>query len=149
MEAAMIALGICVAISATAAVIWGRAQRRRFDPKRDVLDFGTIVQRYYAGSDVTATDVEQAYVRISEATGVPPGELRPDDRFDLELKPRGGWEYDDPLHIFSDELARHAASAAVPVKLEEIITVDDALHLMKRIRECRRASIGSERHTPP
>jgi hypothetical protein len=84
--------------------------------------------------------VQHAYVRISEATGVLPGELRPDDRFDRELKPRGGWEYDDPLHIFSDELARDAASAGVPVKLEEIITVDDALHLMRRIRQ-RRAGL--------
>jgi hypothetical protein len=139
MDTAMVALGICIAISAAAAVIWGHAQRRRFDPKRDVLDFGTIVQRFYSGNDVTAADVEQAYTRISEATGVPPGELRPDDRFDRELKPRGGWEYDDPLHIFSDELARDAASAGVPVKLEEIITVDDALHLMRRIRESRGA----------
>jgi hypothetical protein len=46
MDAAMIAFGIRVAIAATAAVIWGRAQRRRFHPKRVVLDLGTIVQRY-------------------------------------------------------------------------------------------------------
>jgi hypothetical protein len=39
-----------------------------------------------------------------------------------------------------DELVRDAASAGVPVKLEEIIAVDDALHLMRRIRESRGAS---------
>jgi hypothetical protein len=137
MDITMIAIGIGLAISATAAAIWSRSQKRHFAAKRDVLDFDTIVQRFYSGSDVTAADVEQAYTRISDATGVPPGELRPDDRFDRELKPRDGWEYDDPLHIFSDELAHDAASAGVAVKLEEIITVDDALHLMRRIRESR------------
>jgi len=142
MDVTMIAIGIGLAVSATAAAIWTRSQRRWLEAKRDVLDFGTIVQRFYSGSDVTTADVEQAYTRIAEATGVPPGELRPDDRFDRELKPRGGWEYDDPFHLFSDELARDAASAGVPVKLEEIITVDDALHLLRRIRETRSASRG-------
>jgi hypothetical protein len=145
MDVAMIAIGIGLAVSAVAAAIWTRAQKRRFHKKREALDFGSITERFYVGSNVTTADVEQAYTRISNATGVPPGELRPDDRFDRDLKPRGGWEYDDPLHIFSDELAHDAASAGVPVKLEEIITVDDALHLMRRIRESRGASRGMDR----
>jgi hypothetical protein len=137
MDVAMIALGIALAVSATAAVIWTKSQRRRLDPRRDVLDFGTILQRFYSGSDVTLADVEQTYTRISEATGVPPGALRPEDRFDRELKPSHGWEYDDPIHLFSDDLAQDAASVGLAVKLEEVVTVDDALHLMKRIRDSR------------
>lgn len=39
--------------------------------------------------------------------------LKPADRFDCELSPRAGWEYDDPLHIFSDELARGATKAGL------------------------------------
>jgi len=145
MDVAMMAIGIGLAVSAAAAAIWTRAQKRRFQKKREVLDFGSITERFYAGGNVTTADVEQAYTRISDATGVPAGELRPNDRFDRELKPRAGWEYDDPLHIFSDELARDAASVGVPLKLEEIVTVDDALHLMKHIRESRDASRGTER----
>lgn len=133
----MVALGIGLALAIVVTALWTRKQKRRLDPQRDVLDFGTIVQRFYAGSDVTFDDVEQAYTRISEATGVPPGALRPADRFDRELSPRAGWEYDDPLHIFSDELARGAAKAGLTVTLEEVATVDDALHLMKRIRGSR------------
>lgn len=135
MDVMMTAVGVALAIAAAGAALWTRAQKRRLDPQRDVLDFSAIVQRFYANSEVTVADVEKTYTRISEATGVPAGALRPDDRFDRELKPRAGWEYDDPLHIFSDELARGAASAGLAVKLEEIATVDDALHLMKRIRE--------------
>lgn len=106
MDAPMIALGLGVAMAVAGAIVCERAQKRRFDPQREDLDFGTITQRFYAGSDVTRADVERAYTRISEATGVPAGTLRPEDRFDRELKPRAGWELDDPIFIFSDRLAR-------------------------------------------
>lgn len=138
MDGAMTAIGIGLAAAVAATVIWARAQKRRLDPRREVLDFGTIVQRFYAAGEVSVADVERAYTRIAEATGVAAGALRPDDRFDRELKPRAGWEYDDPLHLFSDELARDAASAGLTVKLEDVVTVDDALHLMKRIHGARK-----------
>jgi len=38
----MVAVGVAVVVSAAASVIWTRAQKRRLDPQRDVLDFGTI-----------------------------------------------------------------------------------------------------------
>lgn len=66
----MIAVGIALAISATAAVIWTKSQSRRLDPKREVLDFDVIVERFYRGGDVTMSDVQIAYERVSEATGV-------------------------------------------------------------------------------
>jgi hypothetical protein len=137
MDAPMIALGLGVAMAVVGAIIWERAQKRRFDPQREELDFSTIMQRFYTGSDLTRADVERAYTRISEATGVAAGTLRPGDRFDGELKPRAGWELDDPIFIFSDRLARDAASAGVAVKLEDVATVDDAVHLMKRIHDAR------------
>jgi hypothetical protein len=129
----LLAIAVCVAVTAVALVAWGRAQKRVVDQDREVLDFGTIVQQFYAGTDITAVDVERAFTRISEVMGVPAGALRPDDRFDGELEPRAGWEYDDPIFIFSDELARDSANAGLTVKLEEVATVDDALRLMKRI----------------
>lgn len=133
----MIAIAVCAAVTLVGVIIWERAQKRHLDPKREVLDFETIARRFYAGTGVTVEDVERAYTRIADATGVRAGALRPDDRFDRELKPRPGWEYDDPIFIFSDELARGAESAGLAVKLEEIITVDDVLHAMKRINNAQ------------
>lgn len=132
------AIGIGLAVTASAVAVWTRAQKRRVDPQREDLDFGTIVQRFYARTGVTTADVERAHTRISEATGVPAGALRPDDRFDRELEPRAGWEYDDPISIFGDELARDAASAGLAMKLEEVATVGDAVLLMKRIHDVTR-----------
>lgn len=147
MDGAMIAIAAgVVAISAAVAVIWERAQKRHLDPKREVLDFDTITQRFYARTAVTVEDVERTYTRIADATGVKAGALRPDDRFDRELKPRPGWEYDDPIFIFSDELARGAASVGLTVKLEEIVTVDDALHAMKRIHDARPSESDAPSH---
>ena len=71
--------------------------------------------------------------------------MRPYDRFDRELKPRTGWEYDDPIHMLSDELARDGVSAGVSVNLREIVTVDDGLRLMKRIRDARPPWLGDMR----
>ena len=99
---AMIVLGVGVLVSVIAAMIWTRAQLRRLDPAREVLDFRTIHQRFYAGSDVALADIEETYTRIAEATGVKVGALRPEDRFDRELAPRDGWEHDDPIFIFAD-----------------------------------------------
>lgn len=146
MDTAMTAVGIALAVAVAAAAVWTRAQKRRVDPQREVLNFEAIVQRFYADSDVTPADVERAYTRISEATGPPAGALRPGDRFDRELKPRAGWEYDDPIFIFSDQLAREAASAGVAVKLEEVTTVDDAVHLMKRIHAARPRESDEQSH---
>lgn len=146
MDIAMTAVGIALAVAVGTAAVWTRAQKRRVDPQREVLDFDEIVQRFYAGSGVTPADVERAYTRISEATGVPAGALRPTDRFDRELKPRAGWEYDDPIFIFSDQLARDAASAGVAMKLEEVTTVDDAVHLMKRIHDARPRESDARSH---
>lgn len=85
-------------------------------------------------------------VGVGGVAGVPAGALRPTDRFDRELKPRAGWEYDDPIFIFSGQLARDAASAGVAMKLEEVTTVDDAVHLMKRIHDARPRESDARSH---
>lgn len=134
MDVPMVALVVALAISATAAAIWTRAQKRRLD--REVLGLAAIFEQFYRGGEATFADMQQAYLRIADATGVEAGALRPDDRFDRELRPDKGWEDDDSMSLFSDELALEAESAGLSVNLEEIATVDDVVRLMKRIREC-------------
>jgi hypothetical protein len=73
MDIAMTAVGIMLAVTVAAVAVWTRAQKRRVDPQREILDFNAIVQRFYTGTDVTRADVERAYTRISETMGVPAG----------------------------------------------------------------------------
>ncbi len=138
MIASAIGTAVGIALAITAVAVWTRPQKRRLRVKREDLDFRTIVECFYAGTDVTMEDVTRAHTRISEATGVPAGALRPDDRFDRELKPRAGWKYDDSIFILSDELARDAASVGLSVNLAEVVSVRDAVHLMKRINDLQR-----------
>lgn len=131
-----------ILVSVAAAIGWTSAQRRRLPGRRKVLNLATIYNRFYRDSDLELSDVEVAYNRIAEATGVPAGALRPGDRFSDDLAPPKGWEYDDAIFLFSDALEEDADSLGIGVDIEKVATVDDAVRLMKLIRERRARSFS-------
>jgi hypothetical protein len=121
------ALGALVVLG-SAAVIWffGRkanAQRVARFQNRANLEPGEFWREFYPEGEVSLQSVEQALRLVSEATEVPPGRLRPEDRFAVELAPERGWEFDDGLAEISWDLEAMKKGSS-----EGIETVDDLIH---------------------
>jgi hypothetical protein len=132
-KAAAVLLATAVAVAA--AIVWGAQAskgRRRTLRDRPELSVGEIHASYYADSSISKAVVERALGEISEDLGVPLGKLRPEDRFEVELGPARGWEFDDDLSDLAAR-ARHrlAESGALP-DVAPIRTVDDYIRLVAR-----------------
>lgn len=123
--AALVGLGVAI----VAVRVWERQtskSRRRTLQGRPDLTIDQIFECYYASTDVGLSVVREAFRDISETLDVPAGKLRPSDRFDVELGPTVGWEYDDVVN----DLVAHATQRldalhdSTPVR-----TVDDYVRL--------------------
>ena len=126
--AALVGLGVAI----VAAVLWGRQtskRRRRTLQGRPELTIGQIFECYYASTDVGLGVVHEAFREISETLDVPLGKLRPGDRFDVELGPTVGWEYDD---VVNDVLAHATQRLDALHDSTPIRTVDDYVRLTAR-----------------
>jgi hypothetical protein len=65
--------------------------------RRPELTVGEIHDSYYADSPISQDVLGRALEEISQDLGVPLGKVRPEDRFDVELGPSPGWQYDDDV----------------------------------------------------
>jgi len=73
-----------------------QARALRFSGRRP-LTAEELWREFYEQRGVPLEMVEEILQVIAEAAGVPAGLIRPADRFDSELAPEKGWEFDDGL----------------------------------------------------
>lgn len=107
-----------------------RSARKLFRTRPE-LTMQEIFAEFYSDSSLASRDVESAFQEIGKVLGVPPGKLRPSDRFSGELAPRTGWEYDDGVSILSSRAERIlAAQGRTGDSLKDIQTVDDYVRLV-------------------
>lgn len=127
-------LGVLVVAGASAAIwFFGRkaeALRVARFKNRASLDILEFWSKYYPSGEVSLKSVEEALRLVNEATEVPPGKLRPDDRFAVELAPERGWEFDDGLaEIYWDLEAKKKGAS------EGIRTVEDLIHRLEDLHQ--------------
>ena len=91
---AFVALLILVVV-ASATMAMRRAKLRRFAGRERLSDVQIIAML----SSSKATDEKAAWFlgAVARAAEVPMGLIRPEDRFDSELRPERGWEYGDEI----------------------------------------------------
>jgi hypothetical protein len=113
--------------------VWEQKTRRGGRPvyrERPDMSIADLHQRYYSGSKVTVADLEKFLGEISEQLGVAVPRLRPTDRFDKELAPTRGWEFDDPLGALTLIARRElTANGLDPDLVANIYTVDDYVRI--------------------
>jgi len=86
-------------------------KRRRFSDRRDLSQ--DELRATFETRGLSAIEIDAFLEIVSQVTSIPVGKLRPQDRFDRELAPERGWEFDDGLEVLPDELfARFGGTAA-------------------------------------
>src|SRR6266850_1217206 len=81
-------------------LIWSilsrRSRAKRFEDRDDV-SLDSIFEKFFASRGLSKSVVFEAWREVASVLQLPPGKLRPSDRFDTELSPGKGWEYDDEI----------------------------------------------------
>lgn len=72
---------------------------------------------------------------VAASLGVPPGALRPSDRFDTELRPVKGLAFDDDIIVLQQAAERRLRKHAVKANLSEIKTVRDYIDLFCKLEQ--------------
>lgn len=111
-----------VAVGAVLTLFGRKADLRRAGrfSDRPELSLQELEEQFYAGSGIPVSLLSEALQAVEQATGVPRGRLRPQDRFAEELAPEKGWEFDDGLA----EL-RWTLEALGVSRTSAVLTVDD------------------------
>lgn len=122
-------LVICLGagISVTAAVASARARRQRFGGRED-LGIGGVYREYYAPDGVDEVAFAQVWSECAETLGVPPGKLRPTDRFDRELHGLDRLQVTgDAVGYLFDDATTAAKRAGLPFDSGHVVTLDDLI----------------------
>ncbi|HTZ70118.1 MAG TPA: hypothetical protein VMB71_05650 [Acetobacteraceae bacterium] len=120
-------------ISLAAAVVWYfdySAARRilRSEPRREILSSDEIYRRHYSDSDVAQNLIEELWKEIAFHLRLPPGALRPTDRFSKEIGAGLIVTSDlDSLYVAGRDRAKMLGR---DVDFEKIKTVDDYVRVL-------------------
>lgn len=138
-----------VAVPVLAAVLWSwQARRGRLArvSTRQSLSPRAFFDEYYGDSALGSEEVGAAIKEVSAVLGVPAGVIRPSDRFDTELAPARGWEFDDSAIELAWRLELMAKERGVSVDLVHIRTVDDFVRcycrLLPRVPSAEEEPVG-------
>lgn len=72
---------------------------------------------------------------------LPREKLRPSDRFDVELAPEKGYEYDDPTNVFIFFINKEINQCGYKVESEEIKSIYDYILLFCKLVKVGKLSI--------
>lgn len=115
---AIVAVGILFSLFGRRADL-RRAKRLSHRPELSLQEFW---EQFYRDSGIPPSLLSEALRVIEEATAVPRGQLRPQDRFAEELAPEKGWEFDDGLAELRWELeARGKSRESMVLTVDEFI----------------------------
>lgn len=81
-----------------AILAWNFIPRRRRLERfslRENLSLDSIYNQFFAANHLPKGLVLELWNEVASPLHLPPGKLRPTDRFDKELAPVEGWEFDD------------------------------------------------------
>jgi hypothetical protein len=123
---ASIVIGIL--LIAGAVLVWAYVPRRqrfkRFEGRPD-LSLDQIYTEFFASKNLPKELVRELWNEVSVALHLPPGKLRPTDRFDLELAAPKGWEFDDDIVDVQLASKRRLKQSGTQADLSHIKTVAD------------------------
>jgi len=111
-------------------LLWEFIPRRRRNEHfkdREELPVDSIFNQFFAQAHLPKPLVLELWNEVANALGVPPGKLRPDDRFDKELAPEEGWEFDDDIVEVCWAAERRLKKLGLKVEHSDVHTLGDYL----------------------
>jgi hypothetical protein len=127
MSMSLLVGGVTIVVAGLFFSIFGRRadlRRAKRLSHRPELSLQEFQEQFYRDSDISPGLLAEALRVLEEATAVPRGQLRPQDRFAEELAPEKGWEFDDGLAELRWELeARGKDRDSVVSTVDDFIRV--------------------------
>jgi hypothetical protein len=131
---ASIVIGLLVVVGGVLA--WNFLPRRlrlkRFEDRSD-LSLDQIYAEFFASKNLPKQLACELWREVSTSLRLPPGKLRPTDRFDQELAAPKGWEYDDDIVEIQWAAERRLKQSGTQADLSQIKTVADYVELFCRL----------------
>lgn len=126
MELFSIILGLILLIILLS--VWSLMPRRlrlkRFESRPD-LSLEQIHAEFFARANFPRELVCELWNEVAESLRLPPGKLRPTDRFAEELAAPKGWEFDDEILDVQWAAERRLKRSGTQADLSQISTVGD------------------------
>lgn len=123
-----------IALAVALGITWLHIQTGRKAIKireREDLDCDTLYSRYYADSGIPQEYMLELWYEVADALKVPPGLLRPDDKFGIDI---GVWTFTSEDLDYLGELAiKRARIVGVSIDLQIIKTVDDYVRMLSKV----------------
>jgi len=97
-----------LAISVALAIMTAIMVRKKRSPFVNRQDYAPhdLWRMFFSEFPLPERDVIAILREVSSATDIPLGKLRPRDRFEVELAPLRGWEFDDGLLLLPECMKR-------------------------------------------
>lgn len=128
MNTTLVSVSVVVLAVIGGVLAWNFLPRRqrlkRFENRPD-LSLEQIYREYFARESLPRDLVSELWKEVAESLRLPPGKLRPTDRFDQELAPPGGWEHDDEVMEVQWMAERRLKQCGMQADLSRIKTLGD------------------------
>jgi hypothetical protein len=96
---------------------------------RESMSMQGFYSEFYANSGIPFVVIEELLLHVASELCLPVEKLRPSDRFDSEMAPERGWNWDSGAGMLSVEIQNLAREKNVQVDLRKIVTLDDYLRI--------------------
>lgn len=117
-----------VIVVAGAVLAWNfiphRRRLARFADRED-LSADSIYRQFFAAKKFPQELVSELWNEVAVPLRVPPGKLRPSDRFDKELAPVEGWAFDDDIVEVHWAAERRLRKIGIKVDCADVHTLGD------------------------
>jgi hypothetical protein len=128
MNPTLVSLGVVVVAVVGGVLAWNfvpRRQRLKQFQGRPDLSLEQIHGEFFGRANFPKELVSELWNEVAESLRLPPGKLRPTDRFDKELAAPQGWEFDDEILDVQWAAERRLKRSGTQADLSQIKTVGD------------------------
>jgi hypothetical protein len=128
MNAAVAVAIIAGGVVVSSVLFWNFAPRRLRSNRlagRSDLSLDRLHKEFFEQQNLPKELVFELLKEIADSLRLPPGKLRSTDRFDQELSPPKGWEYDDETLDIQWAAERRLKQSGRQIDLSQIKTVGD------------------------
>jgi hypothetical protein len=107
---------------------------------REELSADSIYSEFFAANNFPKGLVLELWNEVAGSLRVPPGKLRPTDRFDKELAPVKGWEFDDDTLEVHWAAQRRVKKLGVDADISAVQTLRDYVEFFCKLELAKQST---------
>lgn len=129
---------------------WGCVRKQklqRFSDRKE-LDHDVVYNQFFSSTNLPKDLVVELWSEVAANLDLPGNKLRPTDRFDNELGPVKGWEFDDEIGVLNWTAARRLKKLGAKADLATIKTLGDYVEFFGKLEMQSRMGVSDYRKQP-